>query len=92
VRTNQAKAGFDKLTISPLAVAKRVACFLPRRSDAFERRGTSPCGRACHAILFTHGPIKRNDYKKARAVARVASSHEIHILQLESTCEKTVQQ
>ena len=36
VRADQAEAVFDQLTISPLAVAERVAGFLPCRGDPFE--------------------------------------------------------
>ena len=68
MRANQPKAVFDQLAISPLAVAKGIACFLPRGGNAFEGRGTGSCARASPGllaeILFTHGPIERKDYKE----------------------------
>src|SRR5262249_56367716 len=52
------EAVVDELAISTLAVAKRVACFLPCRGDSLERRGTR--------ILLTHGPTGHGDYKVFR--------------------------
>src|SRR5262249_26571062 len=70
VRADQTEAVFNQLAIAPLAVAKRVARFVPGCGNPGERCGTPPCRSPSRrgwpaAFLLTHGPTERGDYTAA---------------------------
>jgi hypothetical protein len=66
VRADQTQAVLDQFAISPFAVMKRIAGYLPRRGDPVNRRGLP--GRQMFRVgLFTamrvvHQPLDRRDY------------------------------